>query len=124
MALTGKPQVEEIAAREVAPVIIADPGDGGAIDVSRSGYCALSTGGAETRTLADPTYRGQQLDLVLLADGGDCVVTTASAMNQTGNNTITFADVGDHQRLVGIEDAAGSFEWREIANDGAALSTV
>ena len=125
MPLGGKKQVEEIDARGIHPVIIPDPGDAGAIDVSHSGYVELTTAAAETRTLADPTYRGQLLDLVFITDVGDCVVTTASAMNQTGNNTVTFADVGDHQQLVGIADGpTGSFEWREIANDGAALSTV
>jgi len=125
MVTSGKPQTEEIAAREISPVTISDPGDGGSVDVSRSGYVELTTSGAETRTLPDPTFRGQQLDIVFITDGGNCVITSSSAMNQTGNNTATFADVGDHQRLVGIADGpTDSFEWREIANDGVSLSTV
>ena len=124
MALGGKPQIEEIAAREVAPVIIPAPGDGGTIDVSRSGYLELTTSGAETRTLPDPTFRGQLLELNFIADGGDCVVTSSSPVNQTANNTITFADVGDHQRLVGAWNATDGWEWKEIVNDGAALTTV
>jgi len=102
---------------------IADPGDGGAIPVSASGSCQLVTEGAETRTLADPTAVGQWLNLSFKTDGGDCVITTASPVNQTGNNTLTFADVGDHLLLIASQDGA-DIEWRVVANDGVALSTV
>ena len=37
-----------------APVLIADPGDAGAIPVTRSGNCAITTAASETRTLAIP----------------------------------------------------------------------
>ena len=120
----GNPQVEEINARGVEPVSIPDPGASGAIDVSHSGYVELVSGGAETRTMADPVFKGQVIDLTFITDGGDCVVTTASPVNQTGNNTVTFADIGDHQRLVGFWNSNDGWEWREIANDGAGLTTV
>lgn len=120
----GGVQVEGIYAIGTKPKEIADPGDAGAIDVTRSGYVLFVSGGAETRTLADPTFIGQEIDLFFKTDGGDCVVAAASPVNQTGNNTITFADVGDHQRLVGQWNATDGWEWREIANDGAALTTV
>ena len=105
------------------PGVIDDPGDGNAIPVNVSGHVPLVTAGAETRTIADATKAGLTLDLYLKTDGGDCVVTTASPANQTGNNTLTFADVGDHLRLGSIEDGS-DFEWRIVANDGVALSTV
>ena len=124
MPLGGKPQVEEIASREVAPVLIPDPGNAGTIDVSRSGYLELTTAAAETRTLPDPTFRGQIIDLVFITDGGNCVVTSDSAVNQTGNNTITFTDVGEHTRLVGAWNATDGWEWKTVVNDGAALTTV
>ena len=125
MVVAGRPQVEDIHSRGVEPWVIPDPGDAGTIEVSRSGYLELTSAAVETRTLPDPQFRGQQLDIVFISDGGNCVVTASSAINQTGNNTITFADVGDHQRLVGVADGpVDSFEWREIANDGAGLSTV
>ena len=106
-----------------APHLVADPGDGNAISSSSSGYVPLVSAGAETRTLADAGRAGLTLDLYFKTDGGDCVVTIASPVNQTGNNTLTFADVGDHIRLASIEDGS-DFEWRVITNDGVALSTV
>lgn len=121
MALSGKQQIEEILARGIEPPIIRDPGNGGAIDVSRPGLCEITTTGAETRTIADPTFRGQQIDLNMVVDGGDCVITSASPINQTGNTTITLNDVGDFVRLVGKYNATDGWEWEVIVNDGASL---
>jgi hypothetical protein len=103
--------------------LTADPGDGNAIAVINTGHVPLVTTGAETRTVADARAAGLTLDLYFKTDGGDCVVTTASPCNQAGNNTLTFADAGDHIRLQSIEDGS-DFEWRVVANDGVALSTV
>lgn len=105
------------------PTVIADPGDAGAIAVTKSGTCALTTADAETRTLAIPTFAGQVIDISLDVDGGDAVITVAAAVNQTGNNTLTGADAGDHIRLVGVQ-VGGALVWRVAANDGWALSTV
>ncbi len=104
---------------------IADPGDGEAIPVTNSGTCPIVTteAGGETRTLAAPTYAGQVLVLAMKTDGGDCVITAAAAINQTGNNTITMADAGDILVLVGVEVGAAKV-WRAVGNDGCALSTV
>ncbi len=102
---------------------IADPGNAGAIAVTASGVCNITTTGAETRTLAAPTFQGQRLNLSMTVDGGDAVLTVASAINQTGNNTITFNDAGDHVELVAVLIAA-ALRWRLVVNDGATLSTV
>lgn len=102
---------------------VADPGDAGAIAVTESGSCPLVTAGAETRTLAIPTQVGRMLSLAFKTDGGDCVITVASGVNQTGNNTLTFADAGDHILLQAI-DAGTALAWRIVCNDGVALSTV
>ncbi len=102
---------------------IPDPGDAGAIPVAQSGYVPIVTAGSETRTLAIPTFVGQELLLFIKTDGGTCVITVASAINQTGNNTITMADVNDSIRLHAI-DNDGTLAWRVVCNDGAALSTV
>lgn len=109
----------------VGLVPITDPGNAGAIAVTRSGYVPLVTGGGgETRTVADPTAVGMILMLSLKTDGGgDAVVAFASPVNQTGNNRATFADVGDSQALISVEDGS-DIEWREFQNDGAGLTTV
>lgn len=103
--------------------LIADPGNAGAIPVTTSGYCPIVTAGSETRTLAAPSFIGQELLLYIKTDGGTCVITVASAINQTGNNTITMADVRDVIRLVAIESGSSKV-WHVVSNDGAALSTV
>lgn len=117
----------EGALAEIYPkvtAVIADPGDGGAIPVTKSGTVAITTTGVDdTRTLAIPTFAGQQLDISLDVDAGDAVITVAAAVNQTGNNTLTGADAGDHIRLVGVQ-VGGALVWRVAANDGWALSTV
>jgi len=102
---------------------IADPDDAGAIPVTKSGRCPIVTAGAETRTLAIPNHAGQILVLELKTDGGDCVVTVASAINTTGNNTITFDDAGDFISLQAV-DVNGTLAWRVLASSGVALSTV
>lgn len=117
MSLPGRPQREDIYSLGVEPRIIPDPGDGGAIPVNQSGICQLSSGAAETRTLADPTFRGQQLDLVMVANGGNIVITAASPVNQTGHTTITASAVGGFIRLVGKHNATDGWEWQEIMED-------
>ena len=102
---------------------IADPGNAGAIPVTDSGEVELVTAGAETRTLAAPTYTGQLLLISMKTDGGDCVITCATTVNQTGNNTVTLNDAGDAVLLVGKTNGANK-RWSVVANDGASLSTV
>lgn len=99
---------------------ITDPGNAGAIPVTANGVCNLTSAGAETRTLAIPTFVGQRLTLCLDTDGGDCVVTVASAFNQAGNTTITLNDAGDTINLVGAT-IGGSRRWRIVNNDGCTL---
>ena len=107
----------------VYQTLIADPGDGEAIPVTSGGSCMLVSAGAETRTLADPGFLGQELLLALDTDGGNVVITAASAVNVTGNNTLTFADAGDAIQLLAIT-IGGALKWKVVGNDGVALSTV
>lgn len=103
---------------------ITDPGDAGAVPVTQTGWVSLvSGGGGETRTLAAPTFPGQRISFGFQTDGSDIVLTCATGLNQTGNNTATFADAGDHLALEAIEVGA-NIRWRVLANDGVALSTV
>lgn len=112
-----------ITVHEPLTAALEDPGDEGAIPVTGSGHVVLVTEGAETRTLAAPEFVGQQLMLVLSVDGGDCVVTCATGLNQTGNDTATFGDAGDTLVLVAI-DVGGSARWRVMSNDGVSLTTA
>jgi predicted RecA/RadA family phage recombinase len=102
---------------------ITDPGNAGAIPVTASGHVDIVTAGAETRTLAAPSFVGQELLVSLKTDGGNCVVTCATTVNQTGNNTITFDDAGDAVLLVAKANGANK-RWSVVSNDGAVLSTV
>jgi len=102
---------------------LTDPGNAGAIPVTDSGKCDLVTTGAQTRTLAAPTYVGQMLLLSLKTDGGNCVITCATTVNQTGNNTITMDDAGDAILLAAKANGANK-RWSVVSNDGCALSTV
>lgn len=106
------------------PLTVADPGDAGAIPVAASGVCALETLGAETRTLAAPTFEGQRLTVCFDVDGGDCVLTATPAIDQTGNNTVTFANEGEFLELVAVYKD-GALVWRIAGSDiAAALATV
>lgn len=101
--------------------LITDPGNTGAIPVTASGTCNLVTAGAETRTLAAPTKAGQMLCLNFQTDGGDCVITCATGVNQAGNTSLTFADAGDNLVLIAGRSGA-NLRWRVVCNDGITLA--
>lgn len=113
-----------LVSEEGARNITADPGDAGAIPVDLT-FCHVDivTTGAETRTIADPTRSGNILTVNLKTDGGDCVITVASAINPTGNNTITLDDVQDGITLISVANGA-NFKWSVLGNHGATLTTV
>ena len=100
---------------------IADPGNAGAIAVTASGVCALTSAGAETRTLAIPTFMGQEISLICDTYVGNIVVTSAQAINQAANTVLTFGVVNDCITLKAMT-IGGALRWRVIANDGVALS--
>ncbi|MDA8433699.1 MAG: DUF2190 family protein [Nitrospiraceae bacterium] len=102
---------------------IADPGNAQAIPVTASGVVEIVTAAAETRTLAAPSFLGQLLVLDMKTDGGDCVITCATTVNQTLNNTVTLNDAGDAVTLIAKSNGA-NLRWSVLANDGATLSTV
>jgi len=106
-------------------VEISDPGDAGTFLLPDHHHvvCHLTSGGAETRTLGAPVFFGQQVTLTFSVDGGDITLTAAATVNQTGNNTLIFADAGDEVTLRGAIKA-GALLWRSVSNDGVALSTV
>ncbi len=99
--------------------LIADPGNAGAISVVNDGVCALTTAGAETRTLAIPAYIGQRITLSGDACTGNCVVTVATAFDSAAHTTITVA-TGKAISLVGVQ-VGGLKCWRLVGNDGTTL---
>lgn len=103
---------------------ILDPGDGEAIyPGSRSlGFVSLKTSGAETRTLPDPDRMNVRLTLAFEDDGGDCVVTAATAINANGDNIMTFAEESDVIDLISVKKGS-AYVWRVVGNDGVALSS-
>lgn len=119
----GNPPVEEINARGVEPVIIRDPGNAGTFDVSRPGIIEVTTAAAETRTLPDPVFRGQELIIYMVSDGGDCVITASSPVNQTGHTTITLSAIGGFIMLRGKYNATDGWEWQEIMEDTGSATT-
>jgi predicted RecA/RadA family phage recombinase len=121
--LSGAGVLSLAATAKPPTTAISDPGNAGAIPVTNAGTCPIVTAGAETRTLAAPTYAGQVLVLAMQTDGGDCVITASAGINQSGNNTITMGDAGDTLVLVGVEVGAAKV-WRVVVNDGCTLSTV
>jgi len=131
-AISGDATVRVVWENVVSPAVtvvqlittaITDPGTSGAIPVTDSGHVDIVTAAAETRTLAAPSSIGQLLLISLKTDGGDCVITCATTVNQTGNNTITLNDAGDAILLVGKANGTNK-RWSVVSNDGAALSTV
>lgn len=99
---------------------IADPGNAGAIPVTDTGKCDLVSAGAETRTLAAPTYVGQLLLVSFKTKVGNITLTCATGLNQTGNTTILFDTAADSVLLVGIASGANN-RWRVVLNDGCTL---
>lgn len=102
----------------------ADPGASGRIDPGERGICYfnLVSAGAETRTLAAPTRVGMLLTLSCGTYVGDIVVTSAVAVNQTGNTILTFGAARDTITLVAVKSGSTLY-WSVSGNDGVALSS-
>lgn len=102
---------------------LVDPGDAKALPNDQCGHIDIVTTAAQTRTLAAPVKAGLQLGLNFLTDGGDCVITVATAYNAAGSTTITLADAGDWVKLE--SRAYGSvFRWVLVAFDGVAIAAM
>lgn len=103
---------------------IADPGTGVAIPVTGNGNVALTIGsaGAETNTLAVPTFAGQIISISADTVGtGSRVVTVATDVDNSGNNVLTFDAAGEFISLYGIKLGA-TFAWRILSNTGVGLA--
>ena len=107
--------------RLMNPLILAgkeDVADAGAIDltVTASHFTTVT---AETATLAAGT-EGQIKTLMMVADGGDMVITVANAgWKSTGSGTgaATFDNIGDACTLQYVND-----KWYAVGNTGVTFS--
>lgn len=104
--------------------VMLDPGPSGVLPRSFDGIVHLVTAGAETRTLPVPTKAGLRLKLCMKTYVGNCVVTVASAYDETGGTTLTFSAAGQFVALESYEVAAGVFAWRVMALDGVTGPTL
>jgi hypothetical protein len=102
---------------------IADPGNGGAIAVTSTGTCPLTSTGAQTRTVAAPTFLGQRLSVSCDVFAGNITITIATIYDSAGHNTITLTAAGQMFELEAVQ-VGGLKRWRLASNDGATLSTV
>lgn len=99
--------------------LLTDPGNGGAIPVTTSGTLLMDCAGTETRTLADPSFAGQRIDLVLNNNSGVSVtVTAASNLDSVPNNVLTFTTEGSTARLVGIQIDGTDLVWCVFLAEG------
>jgi len=101
---------------------LADVANGAALPVTVSGYIPIVTAGAETRTLAAPTYIGQELLIYGKTLVGACVITCATTVNEAGNTIITLTNTGESVRLIAVEEGA-TIRWRcPVADPTSILS--
>jgi hypothetical protein len=121
-AINVETALAELAA--YVPITLADPGTGVAIGVTRSAYVGITIGsaGAETNSLAIPTFIGQRLIISVVACGtGTRAVTAAQTINVAGNTHMTFTAVRQCVVLEAILVAA-ALKWAVVVADGAALT--
>lgn len=103
------------------PLPVSDPGTGAAIPVTTSATINITTAGAETNTLAIPTFLGQVLILNMNVFVGNRVITSAQGINQAGNTIMTFGAARDSIVLKSVL-VGGALRWQVVANDGVALT--
>jgi len=100
---------------------IDDPGNAKPLPANKTGTVELVSTGAETRTLAVPAGIGLRLSLVMKTDGGDIVVTVASAFNAAADTTLTFNTAGDFVVLESVQ-VGSAMAWRLVASEGVAVT--
>ena len=89
----------------------------GAINLTTTATYFSTSGGAATATLA-AGYNGQIKTIMMVADGGDMVVTVTNAgWKSSGTGSITFDTIGDAVTLQYINS-----KWFCIGNNGTAFA--
>jgi hypothetical protein len=92
-----------------------------ALPSTESKIINIITAGAETRTLAAPVAAGIVLGLNFLTDGGDCVITVATAFDDAGSTTITLSSAGQYVELVSRKYGS-VYRWRETTRSQIAAT--
>ncbi len=100
---------------------IPDPGNGAAIPVTRSGYVSITSTGSDTRTLAAPTFVGQEIILIHAVDGGSVAVTVSAAFDASAHTILTATAVAASCRLVATLTGVTK-RWALVYTDGFTAS--
>jgi hypothetical protein len=95
-----------------ADLVLQDPGNGGALPTTEYGQVQIRTLAAETRTAANPSKPGLQMSLAFRSDGGDCVITFASAYDDNGTTVLTLTDVGQVVTFESVRVSNSACRWR------------
>lgn len=103
-------------------VEVADPGNGGQIILPdhHHAVCALTSAGAETRTIAVPRFHGQRCTLSCETHAGNIVVNVAGDGNTQGHDEITFTAIGQAVDMVGVK-RSGALRWRAAVADPTSI---
>jgi len=103
-------------------VEVADPGNGGQIVLPEHHHavCALTSAGAETRTIAVPNFHGQRCTLSCETHAGNIVVNVAGDGNTQGHDEITFTAIGQAVDMVGVK-RSGALRWRAAVADPSSI---
>lgn len=105
--------------------LLTDPGDSGTIPVTESGTLLMDCVGVETRTLPNPVFIGQRLDLCLNNNSGTSIaVTAASDLDSVPNNILTYAVEGSCARLISIQVNGIDLVWRVFLSEGVSAAPV
>lgn len=107
-------------------LLVADTGDAGALTLPAGGtwaeYALTVGAGAETRTLAVPTARGQRVKVWIKTSGGGSVgIAVAQPYNVLGDTTITLLGVRSSVVLEAISDGA-NLRWLAVGGDATGES--
>jgi len=103
-------------------VEVADPGNGKQIILPEHHHavCALTSAGAETRTIAVPRFHGQRCTLSCETHAGNIVVNVAGDGNTQGHDEITFTAIGQAVDMVGVK-RSGALRWRAAVADPTSI---
>lgn len=113
LSVTGLASVVNLTASGIIKKSVSNYSSGaGALPITKD-VIALTTGGAEALTLADGA-EGQELEIIMVVDGGAGTLTPAHFANGT---TITFDDVGDSVKLCFVNS-----KWHTVGTPTATVA--